>query len=509
MGGVCCCFYRGEYVPINQPLLDMDGGGAAGGAVGGEAKPTGPMKLVLSSHPGQAVCLLERVDFMGHGHWLGLGPVEEAATIVRPDAGGGSLLLFDAEEQGLGLHISEGPHNTREGNTLLFGTWDHPPFVFNADGTISPKAKKSLVLGFAPCPFQHHGGRELVVFVKKGAEQQLVFEHMHSEPKEPEDVPPCAEEQRVMSLIAGLEARLGPLQERIDAADAAAEFAVLEADIEGLLADVASEMTAAGIQPLASVPLTLSSHPGMAVKLLERVDFMGHGHFLAIGPADGEDAASAVGRKAASGAVVLASDRALGLHIAELDKKLGEGNAVLFGTWGNHSMKLQDDGSLSPVQLPEMVLGFAPCPHHDKNGQELVVLVAQGSEHTLRFDRLGFTPSTVSAVGRKRLISVSPATVCVSHLTTRSSERLLRTGKAGCGGQRFRAAAAGGGGRAGQCPEPLRAAALAAAGRAACPARRGARGARPLLLLRAQILRVGGAGRLNRSSQADAGQPPG
>ena len=128
-------------MPINQPLLDMDGGGAAGGAVGGEAKPTGPMKLVLSSHPGQAVCLLERVDFMGHGHWLGLGPVEEAATIVRPDAGGGSLLLFDAEEQGLGLHISEGPHNTREGNTLLFGTWDHPPFVFNEDGTISPEAK--------------------------------------------------------------------------------------------------------------------------------------------------------------------------------------------------------------------------------------------------------------------------------------------------------------------------------------------------------------------------------
>ena len=36
-----------------------------------------------------------------------------------------------------------------------------------------------------------------------------------------------------------------------------------------------------------------------------------------------------------SGPVVLASDRALGLHIAELNKKLGEGNGVLFGTWGN------------------------------------------------------------------------------------------------------------------------------------------------------------------------------
>ena len=69
----------------------MDDG--SGGAAGGEAKPTGPMKLVLSSHPGQAVVLLERVDFHGYGHWLGLGPPEEAATILRPDADGGSLLL--------------------------------------------------------------------------------------------------------------------------------------------------------------------------------------------------------------------------------------------------------------------------------------------------------------------------------------------------------------------------------------------------------------------------------
>ena len=76
-------------------------------------------------------------------------------------------------------------------------------------------------------------------------------------------------------------------------------------------------------------------------------------------------------------------------------------------------MKLHDDGSLSPVQVPEMVLGFAPCPHHDKNGQELVVLVKQGSEHTLRFDRLGFTPSTVSAVGRKRLTAATQAVVVV------------------------------------------------------------------------------------------------
>ena len=37
-------------------------------------------------------------------------------------------------------------------------------------------ANRSLVLGFGPCPFQHHKGRELVVFVKKGSEQQLVFE---------------------------------------------------------------------------------------------------------------------------------------------------------------------------------------------------------------------------------------------------------------------------------------------------------------------------------------------
>ena len=32
------------------------------------------------------------------------------------------------------------------------------------------------MLGFGPCPFQHHKGRELVVFVPKGSEQQLVFE---------------------------------------------------------------------------------------------------------------------------------------------------------------------------------------------------------------------------------------------------------------------------------------------------------------------------------------------
>ena len=32
------------------------------------------------------------------------------------------------------------------------------------------------MLGFGPCPFQHHKGRELVVFVPKGHEQQLVFE---------------------------------------------------------------------------------------------------------------------------------------------------------------------------------------------------------------------------------------------------------------------------------------------------------------------------------------------
>ena len=115
-------------------------------------------KLPLASQwalTSAAVCLLERVDFHGHGHWLGLGPPESAATMLRPNADG-SLLLFEDEE--LGLHISEGSHNTREGNALLFGTWDHPPFVFNADGTISPKAKTSLVLGFAPCPFQHPDG---------------------------------------------------------------------------------------------------------------------------------------------------------------------------------------------------------------------------------------------------------------------------------------------------------------------------------------------------------------
>ena len=76
-------------------------------------------------------------------HWLGVEPVEStpAARIVTarlPDDKGS---VFLAKNKKLGLHISEGAHNTREGNTLLFGTWDHPPFVFNEDGTISPMAK--------------------------------------------------------------------------------------------------------------------------------------------------------------------------------------------------------------------------------------------------------------------------------------------------------------------------------------------------------------------------------
>ena len=104
---------------------------------------TDQVKLTLASHPGKAVVLLERVDFHGYGHWLGVEPVEStpAARVVTarlPDKDGS---VFLAKNKKLGLHICEGAHNTREGNALLFGTWDHPPFVFNDDGTISPKAK--------------------------------------------------------------------------------------------------------------------------------------------------------------------------------------------------------------------------------------------------------------------------------------------------------------------------------------------------------------------------------
>eukprot|EP01043_Picozoa_sp_COSAG02_P069751 COSAG02_NODE_12084_length_1600_cov_1.514990_1_plen_532_part_11 len=245
----------------------------------------------------------------------------------------------------------------------------------------------------------------------------------------------CAEERRLMGVIADLEARLGPLQERMDAADGAAEFArdgALVADIEELLSDIASET--AGLQPPSAVPLTLSSHPGMAVKLLEEIKFQGRGYLLAIGPTDEPDVASIIWPASqaqpvpgAPGApVILASDNELGLHIAELEKKLGEGNAVAFGTWGNHSMKIQDDGSISPVDLPEMVLGFAPCPHHGQNDREMVVLVEQGSEHTLRFDQLNFTPSTVSAVGRNRLIATKQAVVdSASVLRLRAAEATL------------------------------------------------------------------------------------
>ena len=38
-------------------------------------------------------------------------------------------------------------------------------------------------------------------------------------------------------------------------------------------------------------------------------------------------------------------------------------------------------------------------------------MVKQGSDHTLRFDKLGYTPSTVSAVGRTRLIAAKQAVV--------------------------------------------------------------------------------------------------
>ena len=57
------------------------------------------------------------------------------------------------------------------------------------------------------------------------------------------------------------------------------------------------------------------------------------------------------------------------------------------------------------------VLLVLQCPHHDQNGKELVVMVKQGSDHTLRFDKLGYTPSTVSAVGRTRLIAAKQAVV--------------------------------------------------------------------------------------------------
>ena len=84
-------------------------------------------KLTLSSHPGKALVIEERIEFHGHGWWLSLGP-SESALVVRlppPESGGGSILLLNhSDPQALGLHIAEGAHNTRVGNAVLFGTWD-------------------------------------------------------------------------------------------------------------------------------------------------------------------------------------------------------------------------------------------------------------------------------------------------------------------------------------------------------------------------------------------------
>ena len=135
------------------------------------------MEMILRSHPGLAVCLEERVDaFFGHGHFLGLGPRRSAARCSAPNQEGAVILEGQPK---LGLHITEGNalnrYNTREGNAVMFGTWAHHSFVFNADGTISPKPNMSLVLGFAPCNFHGQKGKKRVVFVKKGSRQQLVF----------------------------------------------------------------------------------------------------------------------------------------------------------------------------------------------------------------------------------------------------------------------------------------------------------------------------------------------
>ena len=54
-------------------------------------------------------------------------------------------------------------------------------------------------------------------------------------------------------------------------------------------------------------------------------------------------------------------------------------------------------------------------------------MVKQGSDHTLRFDKLGYTPSTVSAVGRTRLIAAKQAVV--------DSAEALQTPGEGGGGQ--------------------------------------------------------------------------
>lgn len=337
----------------------------------------GPVKLTLASHPGKALVLLERIDYHGHGHWLGVGDPKHgrpAVIIDRPtNSAQASLRLSDQPE--LGLHIAEGPHNTREGNALLFGTWDHPPFVFNLDGTIAPQVNPSLVLGFAPCQYHDMAGRELVVFVTKGSKQQLVFDNIIGQPSE---FLPREDLQRYQTTIT----------------------------------------PQAPVQLNPPLTLTLASHPGQGLVLLDRIDYHGYGHYLGLGPAH---QAVVIGRQNThSGDPSKPWEKAslrvfgreeLGLHITGGGHDAKEGKVVMLGAWGCcPPFAFHQDGTISPQIDPTLVLGFGPC--REQRGRELVKFVRKGSGQQLVFDQvIGQNPEFLppDILQRYRTLEVKPS----------------------------------------------------------------------------------------------------
>ena len=130
--------------------------------------------LTLKSHPGQAVVMKRRVqDIGGWGHWLSVGPAVDAETATVGPKGELTKVL-NSEIPSLGFYAAWGDHS--DDTPLLFGTWDHPAFKVNEDGTMSSEQAPHLVLGFGPCHKFDQGGQERVVFVAKGASNALVFD---------------------------------------------------------------------------------------------------------------------------------------------------------------------------------------------------------------------------------------------------------------------------------------------------------------------------------------------
>ena len=198
-------FDRGMSIKQLQSIRDEQLGALNKGALN-------KLRLTLSSHPGRAVVFRDRIEHgPGHGWWLELGPADNACVVKRLKEGTEGPIML-ADQPHLGLHIAEGPHQAhREKNAVLFGTWDHPSFRFNNDGTVSPSANPAFVLGYSACP--HHGqhGRPMITFVKKASSERLIFDVLsHRNPATPELLKIKTIEQ--LRAVKQLHARLAELE---------------------------------------------------------------------------------------------------------------------------------------------------------------------------------------------------------------------------------------------------------------------------------------------------------